>query len=474
MARGAVVKRNYPMTPRSNPRPSTSVLSSAVGALAGMNPYTNAAYNVGRIARRLYKSRQQGTQTQTAEKEAATFSGTGYRGYFTRRRKRKMGKYRKLKRRRRMRKMKLLKKPSFNKCLKYGAIATLECVGQVNDPNCVYLGHQAVSANSIIDLIARSVIKKLWAQAGFQITNFTTQLATMSGNFDILINITDENGNSVASTNFKSGTDTPLTMSAWLQLRLVEYAAGFGLDNASNLIQFHTINLSFPTFYAAPSVGQPLSDYIPYRAMLRFDQLTMNMVCMSELRVQNRSKNIDGSSSTEVVNVNALIGKIYDFSTGPKSVVQGYGDLEIFDFATGINLRRAAEFPQRAQAREPPMGRMFNNCKKTDKIVLQPGEIKTGKIYYTKTLKVLSFLKTIEIEAYTIPSNSQKVVKHLRVPGQFIVLEDVINFNANEKITVAYELNRKVGCYLTYKKPLVSVSSYNSTSLSNLTPILPP
>jgi len=169
-----------------------------------------------------------------------------------------------------------------------------------------------------------------------------------------------------------------------------------------------------------------------------------------------------------VVNSNPLIGKIYDFERQPITAIDHMKPLQVFDYESGVLLKRAAEFSSVAEMKEPPSGRIFNNTKKTDKVVLQPGQIKRSTLYYTHSEKLISFIKKLALRkaaADAVYTTGQ--VTFLPCPSQIVALEDVINYNASNKITVAYELNRQQGVMITLKRPRVTQQTYGTSTITN-------
>jgi len=186
------------------------------------------------------------------------------------------------------------------------------------------------------------------------------------------ITIYADDETSLYVNTWTTGTNTYADIEVWLSGRLRIIAEEDSSAAAVNTRNIKRIALS----YVVESGVQPV------HAVLYFDEMTVHCASYNELKVQNRSLSATGSSSTDTVNNNPLQGKIYDFSTQPRTAIEYMRPIMIFDASTGILLSRAAQFNDIANMKEPPSGRIFNNTKKTDKIVLQAGEIKKGNLYY--------------------------------------------------------------------------------------------
>lgn len=433
---------------------SAAAGAATVGpALYNLRSHKRARADTGAVGRQsTYSAPSKGKAKEVTTNAYA--GNPGYAGRFPRRKKRKFsrGKWSG-----RFRKRKMVK-PTMGKCIKYGATQTTEINGRVSDPNCVYLGHAAVSEDNVMSLIARCLVGKLFKIAGYTITNWSDTITTMTGGAsDIRITLQQDDRVNVNSAAFSSATATPLQIAATLETWLETWAAQDSAGQAVNSQNLKQLILQFP------DVPGTIDNNI--RANIRLDEYMVNIVSVSEMKVQNRSASYTGSSSADDVAVNPLEGKLIDFAQGPKTVIDYMYPLQLFEYATGIMLRRAAEFNAKAYAKEPPSGRIFSNTKKTDKVYLQPGQIKSGVIYYTKKKNLLSYL----LELNCRYDNNNKVVQ-LNCPSQVIALEDCINVNAAQLIECAYEVNRKTGVFLTKNKKFARVNVFDSTTFDNLTP----
>ena len=111
---------------------------------------------------------------------------------------------------------------------------------------------------------------------------------------------------------------------------------------------------------------------------------------------------------------------------------------------------------------------MFWNTQYCNDIKLQPGEIRSQKIYHTTSMPFMKFLKSVKLGYGPGASLVRKSV-HLFGKSGMLALEEVINANAEFPIEVAYEINREFGCYLSSKKATQSIGHlYQVTSVNNV------
>lgn len=395
------------------------------------------------------------TSRGTARYSDIMTSGNGYSGSFARRSGRYKGRFRRRRKRR-------VKKPkTLGQIKSEGCIETTEIFGEINDPDCVYIGYTAYSPIIVLNNVAKCVVKDLFGKAGIRVTNNNSPIIDMSGlSFDIVVTIYADDETSLYVNTWTTGTNTYADIEVWLSGRLRIIAEEDSSSAAVNTRNIKRIALS----YVVESGVQPV------HAVLYFDEMTVHCASYNELKVQNRSLSATGSSSTDTVNNNPLQGKIYDFSTQPRTAIEYMRPIMIFDASTGILLSRAAQFNDIANMKEPPSGRIFNNTKKTDKIVLQAGEIKKGNLYYKKSMPFIKFIKDLCLRQAGAEGVYGTTMTFVKCPTQIIALEDVLNVNLGNLITCAYELNRQTGITITYKKKKVQSQGYSTVSISNLGP----
>ena len=278
---------------------------------------------------------------QRASARRAMYEGSGgYAGSFVRRRgrKKRIGG----------------KRVSLSKIKAKGIYQTTEIIGQVNDPDAVYIGYAAYSSPQILDNIATALVSLLFSKAGQRITNVNAIIPAISGTAnDIVVQLVGDADANVAAQAFSSGSSGYATIILWLKGQLQTVAIESTSDNALNILNVKKLILFMPVIAGTQTP----------QATVYLDDVTVHVASWNELKLQNRSASYEGSSSTDVVNSNPLIGKIYDFERQPITAIDHMKPLQVFDYESGVLLKRAAEFSSVAEMKEPPSGRIFNNTK---------------------------------------------------------------------------------------------------------------
>jgi len=336
---------------------------------------------------------------------------------------------------------------------------TTEVNGQMADPNICYIGHTTVSGFQQLEVICQALIRKLLEKGGHVVTGvkeLIDGLSTFSANVWMIQMIQVDK-----ATKTQSSADYQLVASDTIYSICGDAAA-----DIAPLFAVYVANMQ--NYATGGSVGSANNTLVPmklvlYRAEVNAGVTTWQHECslnleneivhvksVSDLKVQNRSLDAAGSTSVDTVSANPLQGKLYRFSSGvPRARVPGITPLEAsYDKGYGLFGARGAEFLARSDGfREPPDPRMFWNCKKMSKIRLEPGDIKRDHIQFATTGHLLKVLKRLFIGAGTL-ADAYRIVNVAGV-SSLVALEDVINVSSTANITLAYEVNREYGAYLT-------------------------
>lgn len=389
----------------------------------------------------------QATQVVKAGKAG---SGKGYQGKFSRTVKRRKRKTARKAKRKTKRKGKKKNKITLKDALIKGVTRNDEFNGSVNDPNCIYLGHAAICQGHVFDMIAECVVKKLFAKAGITISNMTAAVPDMTATLlDIFVRHYKEDEVFYGTHTFTSGTTTFKQIADQIAGDYEILAAGDDTDASVNIVKLKKVSL---IFNHAAGVEQ-------HMASLMYDDITVNVVSHSRMKVQNRSLS-GADSGTERVDNNPLEGYIYDFGPGgPITRVDYLTPLTLWKGESGILKKGAGSFDAKSMAKEPPNARIFKNVKKSNKVILQPGEIKEGTIYYTKSMKFWPYIKYLRSE-YTLNGAIELEYNVVPCTTQVLALEDCINISAGADIVVAFEVARRTGVFLTFKSSSVTQTEF--------------
>lgn len=347
-----------------------------------------------------------------------------------------------------------------------GVSYTDEINGTVDDPDCVYIVHNAISSFNCVIYAVQSLIRKLFEKGGLVIASVEDILPNIA--FDNSVNYkinllgiqTDTGVVSVLSTYNTGTTDTVKSIAATFLTTIMTYSSGhttiIGVGNSNNILEL----IKFELYNSDFNVTQGFQ----YKCALDLRDEHVHVKAVSDLKVQNRTLAFGGSSDSTDISNNPLQGRVYDFSGTPRTRLN-VKLLEDVQVASGVQLIRGAEVG--VNFKEPPIPKTFWNCKKSAPIRIQPGDIKKTTITYSESKPFLKWLRGLRLQYGTSTTFYEAMTTR---PSQMIALEDVINVNASQKISVAYEVNRVTSVYTTTKKtriigqPLVATVQNNNTA----------
>lgn len=398
---------------------------------------------------RKFRSSRIGTKTKRST--ATKTSGGGGKM-----RKRRMTRTRRSKKK--MRKTKGKKKSP-------GIVDTEEISGLVNDPDCVYVVHTALDPFQTIQKCVWELMRKLLNRGGFIIHSVDEEFDSNTGfnstGFTVVVyGKTAETDTEIirVSHTFASGETIRTLVSATVN-PFLEYSSGYttaaGTGNVNNSIELTKICL----------YDNKTSNSLQATVDLREEVMTVTGI--SHLKIQNRTLSGDGTAGTDNVNNNPLQGRVYNFSGVPKPKGR---NMSLFDGVTtnrGVQLIRAAVLGLDPNLREPPLPRVFWNCYDSNNCLLNPGDVKQITCKQTKTVNFLKLMKMIRFQNGASPlfKSYYSPFKH-----QMVAMEDVINVDPEELITLAYEVNRSMYIRsVTKKSNVVSLAGYRQTSYSEIT-----
>jgi len=361
---------------------------------------------------------------------------------------------------------------------KYGFKHVTEISGLVADPDCIYIGHSAYSGIQTIELLCQVLLKKLFFKAGMIIKDIHQPLLQDSSGstqkWRIELFRVDKESGAVTSTAYTTiasdtiykivGSRLNATTPEWANFIafLEGYANGqfgSGTGETLNILQPSRLVLYRQSYSS-------LGEIFTFACEVDLELETVHVSSISELKIQNRTVAASGGEEADDISNNPLVGRSYEFSSGcPRSKVANANLIESMLDASGVLTCRAANLITIPGLSEPPPPTMFWNCVKSSKIMLGAGDIKKQVITHRGSRKLLQFLKSM---AYGIGPLLKKQINLFGKSG-LVSLEDMINVNALANISIAYEVNREFGMYLTHYANNTSLGT-RYTSVVNDTP----
>lgn len=410
------------------------------GAINKMYPYAGAAYKGAKLAYGAYKLYQKykGKKGESRLKTKLYHTTGAYGG-----------------------KVKLSRSGLIDSFARYnvnGVVMVDETTGSVTDPDCIYIMNEAINSRDLIWMICKAMVRKLFEKAGIRITGAKDPVIDISGgqstpNFTVrLVTVNKFTGAWVNTDYTLIATSTFEDVAGWFRNNFEQYCSGHGELSNSNMDELHK-------FILLKGTAANLATNHDSRSELLFNETFIDIYGLSELKFQNRTKATGGGVDAEDINNNPLVGKSYLFRGVPKpkanAWVVGGTNSALFAFERMQYNRGLVTFGGNSggfdpQMREPPSPSMFWNCVKAGKVRVEPGEIKKFVSKDFRSGNVLKILKNIRLQLDA--GGGWSTYSIFKV--QMIALEDVINANAAENISVQYECQRQLGvkCWSKQKK----------------------
>lgn len=434
--------RTPPNTP--NTRQRTGVLTRsmardiAINAASNFIPGAGTARNVYNAARviqgawRAYKSRQQSKTAQKANSPARrTYFGTGkYVGRF--RSPKKGG------------------KTSIAK--KLGAVLSVEQYGKINDPDLVVMGHTTHPMYSLCLAIAYAILRKTFKKAfNFDGNDINQEIPAYNYNDSSSIRLVfvwkdEATGTITAPTlnvlNDKSIKDLATTaMTGDSTDSLVEQIFG-KIDNETT---WHTRCLE--RVLVRKMLGSETGTVTDINMLNEVLKISVS----SSVKIQNRTLAADagaGVADTDRVDSQPLKGRVLKFKGLPKLKNQHVAAslfsqrLAQTEGEGSMLLVRGAELP--GGHLEPKTKQDWTNCYAQANVSLQPGEIKSNKIFSKRAAYFNNFFKSYQ----QVSGNTQ--TKITSIPGfcSMFFFEEVMNTGSSNKISLSYEQQLYISAYL--------------------------
>jgi hypothetical protein len=345
-----------------------------------------------------------------------------------------------------------------------GVHVKTEYHGGINDPDCCYLIHSTYNV-LIARAIAQALCRSLLRKAGIDCSNHTTTITSDTTMF-LIADYQNLNSTAVPLPQETSLTAINLqTMAAGLETALIGIMDGFDGQTIPVRLRIQSQQTS--------------------RVTLADMDLTNEIVevkITSRIAIQNRTKSDTGSLSTDVVDNQPLKGYRYSLSGGVPSIkdrnITNINDPTIGPNQiqtslerirdTGLMLVRGAQID--FNYREPPEPKYVSNCRKASKVMLQPGEIKTGFISHS----FRGYFRNILERHLTGKSNNVATAqkRYLNTPGksEMFAFEELLNSGSANLILLNYESEYHCGARTFSIKKHTMLSNFNQSTFSNFTP----
>lgn len=338
------------------------------------------------------------------------------------------------------------------KCLKNGYVWIEELYGKVSDPNSIYMTHSTFNSALLAQVITMTWLRKVLKKAGIECKdrNAIIPLQNISVGTGGRFEYHEQHPTSGVITTTGYETVAGETMTSLLSnFGAMTTAIQTYLNGQSESLPFQ---LNFYSFDI--SIG-PASKF-NVSGVLDLDNEVLDVYANSEIKIQNRTSPDTATAGNQDVDrsdIQPLVGTLYEFNGDPKLKKMGTNNANLLKLqgvvATGIKLNRSAEFTDVTYNNRPP-AQIFLNCYKRSNVVLQPGEVKRGNVYFNYKGTVKSLLPKAAIE-----TNTASLCYSVKCKTQMLVFEELMRTAGTNEIVVQYERKHRVGCMSYTKKPTV-------------------
>ena len=286
------------------------------------------------------------------------------------------------------------KKKAVNVYARGGQNRTFEISRNVQDANCVYIGHSTFPRRLIFETAAQQFIKHLAKSvSGEDVPEFTDVIRTFSPADKIIFKYRPDPFN-VLITDTDVGANSNIYVVPGGGVTMRNFAQWFlGGSRPWHQNREGTIE----------SVESDVLNNTQFRVDMR--KFMLQIYVKTSLKCQNQS--VPGTTApeqdAEVVNNIPLYGKTYDGSGNMlKCHKRTYGPTTgispiplVADPNYGLMLMTPSLTPNAESFFEPPQGRDFSNVKRVGKLHVDPGQIKTSSLVQTFRMSMTSLMHLV-------------------------------------------------------------------------------
>jgi len=326
---------------------------------------------------------------------------------------------------------------------KYGSIIKVETGGEITDLHCAYVGFGTNPINITHKAVGRAVIKELFSQMGISIARFDDQFEGVGFAYDLEVKYLSSPVSATLTTN---------TVVLAVNPTFETVAGNFCTQMVNLLILVPRLVLD-----SVRLVERTGGASAQIRGQIIAGNFGLNIQSSGSLSIQNRTKSSDNSSSNTDITNNPLHGKVYsgigNYFEVRKFVDQGATFPFLVEGTTPVFAVRSQDY-QLNVSRKPFNAQDLVNVRKTTDVVLQPGQIRSGSLYYSKKINLKNFYRD-----YHEPLAGPLTETHKLGKIYMVGLEKMVNDRTAEPdISIGYEVNLTVKCAGIYRRKIESVT----------------
>lgn len=324
----------------------------------------------------------------------------------------------------------------YDKYDRYGVTERLEFAAQPEDLNCLFIGHATTPQTRIATAVGRAIVKAMALKAGMPIADFRANIPNSKNNDEWVLTF---------RANFDAATgENIVTFTAFT-------GGPYSLFDVSNSVRDWIIaarntrtTMIKMQFIPAPATAFPVAPTYS-RVEIQLLKAKVSLYVRSKLTVQNQTKSLDGSVSTDVVNNSPLIGKFYEGSgNGTQHLIDSLpGQPFVCTDSDGVIVKLGSGSKNAFE--EPPKATEFWRVRKTGGVSIGPGEMKTSVIVTQRTY----LLNLLCMQIY-----NESLINHTYMRTgyyRFFALEKALGIDqeVDYPIKLAYEHDLLIKCVVT-------------------------
>jgi len=327
---------------------------------------------------------------------------------------------------------------------KHGSIIKVETGGEVSDAHCVYVGFCTNPIDITHKAVGRAIVKEIWSQFGNSITRFDDVFAGVGFVYDLEVLY----------------MSTPVASS----LNVLTVTLGTNPTYQTIVDDFVTqmVNLCLLVPRLMVDSIRLVERNVPQataqvRGEISAGNFGLYISSSGTISVQNRSRGSDNSVSNTDITNNPLHGKIYS-GIGNHFEVRSFvnsGASSPF-FVEGNNPAFGVQSQdyQVPVSRKPFSAQDLLGVRRVTDTTLQPGEIRSGSLYYSKKINLKNFYRDYH-DAIAAPTFETHKLGKIYMVG----LEKMVNDRVSEPdISVGFEVNLTLKCAGIYRRKVETVT----------------
>lgn len=349
-----------------------------------------------------------------------------------------------------------------SKCLTKGYHKTDEHYGLVSDPHCVYIYHHTLESAIIAQVVVGAIVRELFVSSGHSVNQNTSELVLEEGGGTAQFRILYRRRNPL------TGATTPINVDITNNVSFD--AIKNSCSTISSLLLEYLRNNDQQAPYSFTLLkSDERTDGTRYKTVAHFDveDIHLTIPVVSTMMVQNRTAGAtatSGDGGADRVDNQPLEGFCYNFSSADPRLKKSVG-VNTINFAQeiGLSLFRASEMPN--SYNEPPVPKLWQNCVKNVKVRINPGDVKKSMISHIYTGPMRTLFAKMAVKVY----DNARIFSHGPGKGQLFAFEETIRTNSSNIVTINYQCEKKIGCFIKkIKRKIPFVTELTSSEVNKV------